>query len=651
MAFSHQGNILASGSGSDENSIKLWGIPSGILIKSIKKIEKSVYHWHQGIIFLAFSPDSKDIISGSFDSRIKVTNISRNSLLKTTLFDCFENFKQPDDQLKKWVKSISFSPTGQEIVITSKYDITVWDVYSEYLVLTIKGEPHFSNVAIFSPSGDWIVSGSKKGIIQIYDRSTQNLLKKFKDTADDSDVLVIIFLNDEKEMVTQNSNGLIRLWEVSTGNIIRTFKGEVLFTASSPDGKEIINVINGGFRIMEKDPIKSKIIKNLEGHSDKVIFIAFSHDESEIVSVSADKTLKIWNSLSGKVLNVLEKDFESLDICSIGFSNDGKEIFWASGQEIAFWNRSTNLIKKKNHESLSYPILPVFKKEKDVFGVEAQSSYVMLFDKITGQCLKTLLLRKCEGEKNNDNEPLNCDTLLPFSSEADAMVGIVGIEVYTTDVIEENFLKTLTGIDSKIKMRVLSPNGKFIVFVFMQGNISLLNTESKTISNLAMNQTQFTAIACSADGKFIAVATKKFNYNKIQLYDSHLHLLNSFDGTSKDIVSMKFLPNNSELISRSVDNELIIWENKSEKPLHAFPNVYSVSFSSDSNKMICGCADGSIKVWERFLGRKYLEWFEGGDWLLSKVFSRYQEDYLSAKKLTILGNQSKKKVEFIRINS
>ena len=47
-------------------------------------------------------------------------------------------------------------------------------------------------------------------------------------------------------------------------------------------------------------------IQTLEGHSAPVWSVAFSHDGTQVVSGSHDKTVKIWDASSGDCLKTLE---------------------------------------------------------------------------------------------------------------------------------------------------------------------------------------------------------------------------------------------------------------------------------------------------------------------------------------------------------
>src|SRR5262249_8665581 len=97
---------------------------------------------------VAFSPDGKRIVSGSFDNTVKVWDADKG----TKTFS-LKGHSGP-------VESVAFSPDGKRIVSGSRDGtVKVWDAGTGVEAFSLKGQGVVASVA-FSPDGKRIVSGS-----------------------------------------------------------------------------------------------------------------------------------------------------------------------------------------------------------------------------------------------------------------------------------------------------------------------------------------------------------------------------------------------------------------------------------------------------------------------------------------------------------
>jgi hypothetical protein len=84
------------------------------------------------------------------------------------------------------------------------------------------------------------------------------------------------------------------------------------------------------------DPLEMDML----GHSRSVVSVAFNHDGSRILSGSADKTIKIWDSKTGELLNTLEG--HSSSVLSVSFNYDGTKIASGSADStVKIWDTRT----------------------------------------------------------------------------------------------------------------------------------------------------------------------------------------------------------------------------------------------------------------------------------------------------------------------
>lgn len=109
--------------------------------------------------------------------------------------------------------------------------------------------------------------------------------------------------------------------------------GWIRSVAISPDGQTLVSV-------SEDKTIKlwnlntGQLLRTLTGHSDKVTSVAISPDGQTLVSGSLDKKIKLWNLNTGQRLRTLDVRTSQgliVQVSAIAFSADGQTL--VSGDE------------------------------------------------------------------------------------------------------------------------------------------------------------------------------------------------------------------------------------------------------------------------------------------------------------------------------
>jgi WD40 repeat protein len=89
-------------------------------------------------------------------------------------------------------------------------------------------------------------------------------------------------------------------------------------------------------------------LQTLEGHSDFVTSVAFSHDSQLLASASWDKTVKIWDATTGSCKQTLEG--HSYFVTSVAFSHDSQLLASASQDNtVKIWDANTGFCKQSVH--------------------------------------------------------------------------------------------------------------------------------------------------------------------------------------------------------------------------------------------------------------------------------------------------------------
>lgn len=146
VAFSPDGQYLASGGGVIDNTVRVWRISDGAMVQSFQHTDR--------LYSIAFTPDGQFIASGGRDNLIRIWRVSDGALMGT-----MEGHLAP-------VEKIKFSPDGT-ILISMSEDGTLrfWEV-SNYSLLATLSKPLYD--FDISSDGNILALGSLDGTIKIW---------------------------------------------------------------------------------------------------------------------------------------------------------------------------------------------------------------------------------------------------------------------------------------------------------------------------------------------------------------------------------------------------------------------------------------------------------------------------------------------------
>ncbi|KAJ2028149.1 hypothetical protein IWW57_002293 [Coemansia sp. S610] len=163
----------------------------------------------------------------------------------------------------------------------------------------------------FSPSGEYLATGSVGGFIEFWSAMTGKIADELDFQAKGSLMMMedavtsLVFSHSGDLVCAGASDGKIKAWKVKSGSTAKRFPAahaqRVSSVAFSRDDTQILSGSSDG--IVRIHGLKSgNMLREFRGHAAGITSAVFTEDMSRVVSTSDDGSLRIWESGSAECL-------------------------------------------------------------------------------------------------------------------------------------------------------------------------------------------------------------------------------------------------------------------------------------------------------------------------------------------------------------
>jgi len=180
---------------------------------------------------------------------------------------------------------------------------------------TVKfGEKSHPECACFSPDGQYCVSGSVDGFVEVWDYQTAMLRKDLSYQEEGSfmmhekAVIGIAFSKDSELLATGSQDGQLKVWRVASGQCVRRYdkahKEGITFISWSKDSTQILTASFD--QTARAHGLKSgKTLKEFRGHTSYVNSAVYTRDGAKVVTGSSDGNLIVFDAKTTEQINTI----------------------------------------------------------------------------------------------------------------------------------------------------------------------------------------------------------------------------------------------------------------------------------------------------------------------------------------------------------
>jgi WD40 repeat protein len=337
------------------------------------------------------------------------------------------------------------------------------------------------------------------------------------------------------------------------------------------------------------EPPGGPMLRTLRGHTEGIVTVAVTPDGQHVISGSRDKTVKVWEFISGREVYTLSG--HEARVSSVSVTPDGKYIFSGSWDNtIKMWDLA---------KGLEIPTLIGHPEGITSLAVTPNGKYV-----VSGSADNTLKVWEAANGREVYALKGHEARVTAVSVSPDGQYIISGSWDNTIKVWEVQSgldVRTLEGHSDGISSLAVTPNGKYIISGSRDNTIKVWDIYTgQEVRTLLGNESRVIAIAVTPDGQHI-ISGARDNTIKVWEIDSGREI-RTLKGHTNWVWALAVTPDGQHIISGAWDHTLKVWDMTNDFKVPTKKGhtkwVSAVAVTPDGQFVVSGSGDSTLKVWD-----------------------------------------------------
>ncbi len=349
----------------------------GLYIYDLQTLELSA-SYERGVVFtsVAWSPNGGQVVLGGQDGSVRVWSTTNGQELL--------NIDAHDEP----VNAVGWSPDGTTLASASDdNNVRLWDAAGGRRLANLTGHTEDATALAWSPDGSQFISAAW----QVWGWNLSGFFSTYHITGHRNQINALAWSPDGSQFISASSDASLKVWAAANGELIQDLAGQtepVLAVAWSSEGDLIAESSGNDVRL--RDAAGFQVVAVLSGHTGMVTEVAWVNGAAQLVSLSANGEIRLWDAASATQIAENTADHSAAVGSALVLPGGEHAVTGAADGTLRLWNIATGEVVSANKEHTGAVTSMALSPDGLLYATGSADSTIRIWDSTTGEAVRVL---------------------------------------------------------------------------------------------------------------------------------------------------------------------------------------------------------------------------------------------------------------------